>query len=252
VDKGLPRTPGEMSHRLAQIRKALGRSIERWRREGSTGEGRPPETVVLQALYQQRLYRKLARSPELAKQTLRRLEGVHRLAADRIVTASRELRQSTTPVRPPITMRTGDPDPAGDLLRYYREAEERFDVDWWILAAVNSIETRFGRLKSASSAGAQGPMQFLPLTWDAYGMGGDIRDPRDAILGAANYLSESGAPGDYRGALLAYNNSNACVGAVLRYGRELKRDENFYFVLYNWQVFVRTTRGDVRITGPKV
>ena len=97
----------------------------------------------------------------------------------------------------------------------YLEAERRFGVAWQVLAAVNFVESAFGRLRNASTAGAQGPMQFLPSTWRAYGLGGDIDDPRDAILGAANYLHASGAPRDYRRALFAYNHSPAYVDAVL-------------------------------------
>jgi membrane-bound lytic murein transglycosylase B len=55
---------------------------------------------------------------------------------------------------------------------------------------------------SASSAGAQGPIQFIPSTWAAYDLGGDVQD---AVLGAANYLHASGAPGNCRVALYYYN-----------------------------------------------
>ena len=81
-------------------------------------------------------------------------------------------------------------------------------------------------------------------------MGGDVRAPRDAILGAANYLRASGAPGDYRGALYAYNHSTAYVDAVLLYARRMKARPQSYYAYYAWQVFVITTAGDVRLTGP--
>ena len=64
------------------------------------------------------------------------------------------LRAQITPLRPPITMRTGRPAPAGDLLRYYKRAQRRFGVAWELLAAVNFVETKFGRVKSRSQAGA--------------------------------------------------------------------------------------------------
>ena len=54
-----------------------------------------------------------------------------------------------------------------------------------VLAAVNFVETKFGKLRSSSAAGAQGPMQFIPATWRRYGLGGNVRDAHDAILGAA-------------------------------------------------------------------
>jgi Transglycosylase SLT domain len=81
----------------------------------------------------------------------------------------------------------------------------------------NYAESKFGRVVSASSAGAQGPMQFIPSTWAAYGLGGDVHDPHDAILGAANYLHASGAPADYRVALYHYNPVPEYVDAVMRY-----------------------------------
>ena len=114
---------------------------------------------------------------------------------------------------------------------------------------MNFVESAFGRLRNESTAGAQGPMQFIPSTWRAYGMGGDIHDPHDAILGAANYLHASGARGDYRGALHAYNPSSAYVDAVLRYARRMRRSSDTFYALYSWQVFVNTPSGITRITG---
>jgi membrane-bound lytic murein transglycosylase B len=136
-------------------------------------------------------------------------------------------------------------------MRYYRAAQRRFRVSRRVLAAVNLVETGFNRLRNRSTAGARGPMQFIPATWRAYGMGGDVDDPRDAILGAANYLRASGAPGDYRRALFAYNNSGLYVNAVLRYARAIRRSFRTYYVLHSWQVYVRTTRGLQRLTGPR-
>ncbi len=107
--------------------------------------------------------------------------------------AKRELNALYVPVTR-SHWRTGTAAPAGELLRFYREARRRFGVPVHVLAAVNLVESAFGRLRNTSTAGAQGPMQFIPSTWAAYGMGGNIRDPRDAILGAANYLHASGAP----------------------------------------------------------
>ena len=67
-------------------------------------------------------------------------------------------------------------------------------------------------------------MQFMPATWAAYGLGGDISDPRDAILGAANYLHANGAPGDETRALFRYNPSSDYVRAVSRYARRIRAD----------------------------
>jgi soluble lytic murein transglycosylase-like protein len=136
------------------------------------------------------------------------------------------------------------------LLRHYRAAQRRFGVPWPVLASVNFVESAFGRVRSNSTAGAQGPMQFIPSTWAAYGMGGNVRDPHDAIMGAANYLRSSGAPSDLRGALYAYNPSSRYVDAVLAYTNRMRRDTRAYFAYYAWQVFERDRDGARRITGP--
>jgi membrane-bound lytic murein transglycosylase B len=94
-------------------------------------------------------------------------------------------------------------------------------------------------------------MQFLPSTWRRYGMGGDIDDPRDAILAAANYLHRSGAPGDLDRALFAYNHSTAYVRAIRRFAERMRGDERSYRTYYAWQVYVRTPTGVRRLTGPR-
>jgi membrane-bound lytic murein transglycosylase B len=160
------------------------------------------------------------------------------------------LRTLVTPIDDPDAVRTGKSAPAGRLKRYFKAGERRFGVSWQILAAVNYIETKFNKIRSASSAGAQGPMQFLRSTWQRYGMGGNIYSPHDAILGAANYLHASGAPGNYRQALYAYNHADAYVDAVLIYAHRMMKDPRQFFEYYSWQLFVITTRGDVQLTGP--
>jgi transglycosylase-like protein with SLT domain len=90
-----------------------------------------------------------------------------------------------------------------------------------ILAAINEIETAFGTNLNVSSAGAIGWMQFMPETWDGYGVdanGDGVADPynpEDAIFAAANYLRASGAPGDWYGAIFAYNHADWYVADVL-------------------------------------
>jgi membrane-bound lytic murein transglycosylase B len=97
------------------------------------------------------------------------------------------------------------------------------------------VESAFGRVRSASVAGAQGPMQFIPATWRTYGLGGDVNDPHDAILGAANLLSQAGAPASYARALYAYNPSPLYVDAVQRYARVLAQDRDAVYFLYCWR-----------------
>ncbi|MEA2517703.1 MAG: hypothetical protein QOG16_1541, partial [Actinomycetota bacterium] len=115
---------------------------------------------------------------------------------------------------------------------------------------LNFVESRFGRILGPSSAGAEGPMQFLPSTWDVYGNGGNINDPHDAVIGAARYLSSSGAPDRMWDALFAYNRSNDYVRAILIYARQMMRDPNMFYAYYHWQVYVRTKDGDVQMSGP--
>ena len=129
----------------------------------------------------------------------------------------------------------GPPDPLGRLLRYYHLAERRFGVRWQVLAAINLVESAFGRLRSKSVAGARGPMQFLPATWRSFGLGGDINDPRDAILGAANLLRHDGAPANYARALYAYNPSPAYVDAIRRYAELMAHDRDALYLLYSWR-----------------
>jgi membrane-bound lytic murein transglycosylase B len=152
-------------------------------------------------------------------------------------------------VSPPIELRTTEPLPPEELLAVFKRAGRRHNIDWEILAAVNFVESRFGRAIGSSSAGAIGPMQFLPTTWDIYGRG-DIRDPHDAIPAAARLLDASGAPEDVRSALFAYNNSDVYVDAIMAYARDMKLDMRNYYIYWSWEVFVLTTKGDVQLTGP--
>src|SRR5207302_6775925 len=107
-----------------------------------------------------------------------------------------------------------DPPPATDLLRWYQEAEQQSGIPWAYLAAVNLVETRMGRIHADSIAGAQGPMQFLPDTWQQYGQGGDVHDPHAAILAAGRFLQVAGGPDDMAKALHEYNPSDLYVRSV--------------------------------------
>jgi membrane-bound lytic murein transglycosylase B len=205
---------------------------------------------VLQALYEQRLYRLLARDPKLSAATLPALAPRLRATARDLLAAHRELFRLTPPLPSRAKIKVGAAAPAATLLEYYREAQQRFHVPWDVLASVNFVESKFGKLRNASASGAQGPMQFMPATWAHYGLGGDVHDAHDAILGAANYLHSSGAPGNIRRALDAYNPSPAYVDAVLRYARTMRNDRAMFYELYNWQVFLKTPNGERRVTGP--
>ncbi len=242
----IPREPAAIARALNEHTVALQEGVDAWR-----GQGEVPEDVELEALYQQRIYIHLTAKPQLARAVVARLRGRIRSEAKETLAARAALVRLTPPTTRPLrSFRTGPPAPARSLVRWYREAERRFGVGWHILAAVNFVESAFGKLRSASTAGAQGPMQFLPGTWRAYGLGGNVRDPHDAILGAANYLHASGAPRDYRKALYGYNRSTLYVDAVLRYANQMKRDLRAFYGYYAWQVWVRTPGGPRRLTGP--
>ena len=88
-----------------------------------------------------------------------------------------------------------DSAPVGQLLGYYRASGAHYGIDWTFLASINFIESDFGRVNGPSSAGAMGPMQFMPGTWASYGVG-DIMSPRDSIDAAARYLKAMGGPGN--------------------------------------------------------
>ena len=206
---------------------------------------------MLLALYQQRIYRALGRDAQLSRAVVKLLPRDLAREASDLLAAHRELYRLTPPLAT-RKIKVGPALPASALLDHYREAQRRFRVQWNVLAAVNFVESKFGKLRNGSAAGAQGPMQFMPATWRRYGLGGNVHDAHDAILGAANYLHASGAPRDLRRALHHYNPSLSYVDAVLRYARLIASDRTMFFALYNWQVFVKTPHGDRRVTGPGI
>jgi hypothetical protein len=249
ADAPVPRRPARLAATLTAATTDLRAAIDRWRDEGDPARGGPPRDVTLLGLHQQRIHLVLGARRRLARSTLARLRGSVGAEARDVLVVRRALRRLNPPTRK-VSFRTGRALPADGLRRLYERAERRFGVDWRLLASVNLVETGFNRIRSNSSAGAQGPMQFIPSTWEAYGMGGDIRDPRDAIMGAANYLSASGAPRDERAALLAYNPSTDYVNSVRAHARSMRRDVRAYYGLYSWQIFVRTPSGSRQLTGP--
>jgi Transglycosylase SLT domain/Peptidase family M23 len=107
------------------------------------------------------------------------------------------------------------------LLPIYQAAGIQYDVPWQILAAINEIETDYGRNLSVSTAGAVGWMQFMPSTWKRYGVdanGDGIADPynpADAIFSAARYLAAAGASKNIGQAIFAYNHAGWYVQSVM-------------------------------------
>lgn len=127
--------------------------------------------------------------------------------------------------------------PLDALAGYYRSAGGRFGVDWTYLASINFIESDFGRVNGPSSAGALGPMQFMPATWAAYGGGGDVMNPQDAIPAAALYLNRMGAPGNMDRAIFRYNNDDDYVAAVEGFAGAIRSDPTWLSRLYYWSTF---------------
>jgi len=113
------------------------------------------------------------------------------------------------------------------LLPIYQAAGAAYGIPWQILAAINEVETDYGRDLSVSSAGAEGWMQFLPSTWNQYGVDvnndgfEDPNNPADAIFAAARYLKAAGGDTNIRAAILAYNHSQAYLSSVLLRARLL-------------------------------
>jgi membrane-bound lytic murein transglycosylase B len=192
---------------------------------------------------QQLAYRALAAHPKWVPKVIATVPKRIRGAVRANVFADRALRRVggvAPPGFPDWAIRR--PERAAKLRAYYEEGERTYGVSWAYLAAIHLIETRMGRIHGLSSAGAQGPMQFIPSTWAAYGTG-DINDNHDAILAAARYLDANGAASDIDHALFRYNNSDSYVAAIKAYAAVLVADPRAYDGYYSWQVFYATTEG---------
>jgi len=206
-----------------------------------------PEVRRAAARRQQAAYRAIGRHPEWDSVVRPRIPAPLLTAYDLNIAARRHLdalltgeAKDTVPA-----WRIEAPRPAEELLAHYRESEAASGVGWNYLAAVNLIETRLGSIAGTSTAGAQGPMQFLPSTFAAYGAGGDIHAPRDSIMAAGRYLSANGFRNDPDHALYRYNNSDHYVQAVKNYAAVLAADPAAFAGYHDWEVYYRTTAGDV-------
>ena len=136
-----------------------------------------------------------------------------------------------------LVAKTVEPITGSEYMNLYRSSarDYGFGPDWYILAAVGEVESDHGRNMGPSSAGAMGPMQFLPSTWRTSGVDGNgdgvanIMDPEDAIPAAAGYLQVGGAPQDWYRALYSYNHADRYVKKVLAVAeayRRLAHDES--------------------------
>jgi membrane-bound lytic murein transglycosylase B len=252
ADGALPRTTTAIVRQLRDVDAGLRSSLGAWQRDDAAlSAADPPRDVQLWALRQQRLLIALRDNPSRARSVVRRLTGALRRSTASTLTAMTDLRRLAPAHPPKRRWKIGAALPAGKLLSIYRDAQRRTGVAWYVLAAVNFVESDFNKLRNESIVGAQGPMQFMPSTWDSYGRG-DVHDPRDAIPAAARFLRAAGAPASYSRALYRYNPSQLYVDAVLRYARRMQRSTRAFLTYYAWQVYVREPSGRTRrLTGPR-
>jgi hypothetical protein len=202
----------------------------------------PPALMARQALIVQLACLRVAAHPGWAGVVTERVAPARRAAAAADIAATADLVALTRP-RPRLPpWRIVAAESPATLLAYYRAAQAVTGVGWSYLAAINFVETDFGRVAGPSSAGAQGPMQFMPATWAIYGHG-DIHRPWNAILAAGRFLAARGAARSIGPALYAYNPSWRYVDAVLRYARRLRADPHALMGYYRRQVVYRLASG---------
>ena len=201
-------------------------------------------------------FRALAGVPEIDDAVLGLISAESRPTIERVVHArqfvqarSAAMEATEPPTTLPATLPAwtiAAPEHADVLRAHYAEAEALTGIPWYWLAAIHLQETRMGRIIGVSSAGAVGPMQFLPSTW-AECCTGDPTDTRDAIIGAATYLQQSGAPTDMAAAVYQYNPNEGYVALVTAYAENLRAVPALYDGYHAWQVFSSTSAGTVRI-----
>jgi murein DD-endopeptidase MepM/ murein hydrolase activator NlpD len=141
------------------------------------------------------------------------------------------------------------------LLALWQQAGSAYAIPWQVLAAINKVESNFGRNMGPSSAGAVGWMQFMPSTWvrwgvDANGDGvADPWNPTDAVFSAARYLAAAGGSTDlYRG-VYAYNHADWYVREVLSLADVYGTGSSVVFSLDRTQQTLDAARGDAARTG---
>jgi membrane-bound lytic murein transglycosylase B len=205
----------------------------------------PQAALDAAARRQQAAYRAIGRHSEWDSITRSRIPPSLLETYDRNVDARRQLAAMAQVKDTVPPWRIVFPAPADELLGYYHDAEQASGVDWNYLAAINLIESRFGSIDGVSTAGAQGPMQFLPSTFAAYSDGGDIHSPRDSIMAAGRLLAANGFADDRDQAIFRYNHAAEYVRAVNDYAALIAADPAAFAGYYRWDVYYYTTAGDV-------
>jgi len=213
---------------------------------GLRAQGRTARSTRSWGLRQQRAYRALAAHPEWTSSVVAAVPTRLQLA----VKANADAGAALASLTPSGTEAPGAfpdweilaPEPAATLRSYYDEAARATGIPWAYLAAIHLVETRVGRIHGLSSAGAQGPMQFIPDTWARYGVG-DINSNHDAIQAAGRYLASRGGTAKIDRALYSYNNDARYVEAIKAYASVLLDDPKAFDGYYQWQVFYATRNG---------
>lgn len=229
-----PATPAALGAELARVELAV--------RDPAT----PAAGLPALGLAQQVGYRQLAANPGWRPEVLRSVPAPLHGAV--IANADAEALLASMHVRRPTTLpkwRIVAPPPADTVLAAHQAAAREIGVPWEVLAAIHLVETRMGRIRGTSTAGAKGPMQFLPATWAQYGAGGDIEDLTAASKAAARLLKRNGINGNPRSAVWSYNHSYAYVDGVLAYAATMRANERAFFGYHGWQVFYRHANGDL-------
>jgi membrane-bound lytic murein transglycosylase B len=191
---------------------------------------------------QQLAFRQLADHRSLRRRTMLRLTPAARSTAVAALRAADALSKIVPAERRFPDWRIVAPLAPSKLLRFFRAASAAYKIPWQYLAAIELVETRMGRIRGLSPAGAEGPMQFMPATWAEYGRG-SINDQRDSIMAAARFLVANGAHRNMGRALLHYNPSRSYVVAVQSYAQEMRTDRHAFYGYYFWQVLYQTTSG---------
>jgi hypothetical protein len=218
---------------ISQTRQDCGKALEEQQEAGAELHRRE---VALD-----RTIRELGVSKARTEERLRDLQAAERgkISRDRVATGGGEVdRESELKLaKDRLVAEAVEPASESAYMDLYRASarDYGFGPDWYVLAAVGEVESDHGRNMGPSSAGAMGPMQFLPSTWETSGVDGNgdgdanIMDPEDAIPAAAGYLRDGGAPRDWYGALYSYNHADWYVKKVLAVAeahRRLAHDES--------------------------
>jgi murein DD-endopeptidase MepM/ murein hydrolase activator NlpD len=147
---------------------------------------------------------------------------------------------------------------SAQLLGLWQGAGAEYGVPWQVLAAINKVESNFGRNMGPSSAGAVGWMQFMPATWMEWGVdanGDGVADPwnaSDAIYSAARYLAAAGASTDLYRAVYAYNHADWYVQEVLAIAQLYGTDQTIAFSVDQMQQQLDAARQAVADAGDQV